>query len=404
MLSKRIAAAGNPDNLEPISRSGLPYRQSYSLVLWVLFIGFVVFLVWASSFKIDQVARTVGEVIAKSRVQIIQSVDGGVLAELNVKEGDSVEAGQVLASLDQTRVLAAVREVEVRLLALKAKAARLRAEVTGQGDLVFSASLQQYPDLIAIEQALYDQRRKGLKEELESLKVAVDLAKEEADLLAELASAGDVNQLEAIRAAQASNEANGKYINRKNKFLEDARIELAETEDEIAQNMPLLTQRKHQLEDSVFKALLPGIVKNVRVTTIGGVLRAGEELMQIIPVGDELVVEAKVLPGDIAQVRPGLEANIRFDPFDYTVFGSVTGIVTYVSADTLKEESSEGKEVFYRVHAVPESYPVVSTINKELEILPGMTAQVDIRTGERTLMNYLLKPLRKTLAESMGEQ
>jgi len=404
MLSERITTAGDPDNQKSISHSGLPYRRSYSLVLWVLFIGFVVFLVWASFFKIDQVARTMGEVIARSRVQIIQSVDGGVLAELNVKEGDSVEAGQVLASLDQTRVLAAVREVEVRLLALKAKAARLRAEVTGQGDLVFSESLQQYPDLIAIEQALYDQRRKGLKEELESLKVAVDLAKEEADLLAELASAGDVNQLEAIRAAQASNEANGKYINRKNKFLEDARIDLAETEDEIAQNMPLLTQRKHQLEDSVFKALLPGIVKNVRVTTIGGVLRAGEELMQIIPVGDELVVEAKVLPGDIAQVRPGLEANIRFDPFDYTVFGSVTGIVTYVSADTLKEESSEGKEVFYRVHAVPVSYPVVSTINKELEILPGMTAQVDIRTGERTLMNYLLKPLRKTLAESLGEQ
>jgi adhesin transport system membrane fusion protein len=147
-----------------------------------------------------------------------------------------------------------------------------------------------------------------------------------------------------------------------------------------------------------------GIVKNIRVTTVGGVLRAGEEIMQIVPVGDELIVEAKVSPTDIARVHAGLPANIRLDPFDYTIHGSVAGQVVYVSADTLKKETGRGEEIHYRVHVKPASNPVLSSTGKTLEILPGMTAQIDIRTGERTLMEYLLKPIRKTLTQSMGER
>jgi adhesin transport system membrane fusion protein len=126
--------------------------------------------------------------------------------------------------------------------------------------------------------------------------------------------------------------------------------------------------------------------------------------MQIVPIDDDLIIEAKIRPADIARIRTGLEANIRFDPFDYTIFGGVTGSVIYVSADTLKEETQRGQEIYYRVHVSSLSNPVTTTTGKTLEILPGMTAQVDIRTGDRTVMNFLLKPIRKTLSESFGER
>lgn len=380
------------------------YRRNYSVVLWVLLLAMIAFGVWSANFRIDQVARATGEVIASSRVQIIQAVDGGVLSTLNVKEGDRVAKGQVLATLDQTRIGAAVKEVDVRLSALKAKATRLRAEVTGSERLVFPPEVQRFPDLMKVESALFEQKKTGLSEELRTLKVAVALAREEAELIKKLAGSGDVNRTEVIRSARALNDAQAQLINRKNKYLEQVSSEWAKAEDEIAQNVQILTQRQQQLADSVFVASLPGIVKNVRVTTLGGVLRGGDELMQIIPVDDELIIEAKISPADIAQVQKGLQATIRFDPFDYTIYGGVIGEVVYVSGDTLKEETGKGEEIYYRVHVTTKTSPVTTTSGRVLEILPGMTAQVDIKTSDRTVLNYLLKPLRKTLSESFGER
>jgi adhesin transport system membrane fusion protein len=404
MLLDSFFAEEGARNRDTVQRLESYYQRRYSPVLWLLLVGLIAFIVWASVFRIDRVARAFGEVIASSRVQIIQSVDGGVLASLNVREGDSVETGQVLAQLDLTRIGAAVKEIDVRLSALRAKATRLRAEVTGMAALEFPVEVLRFPELVQVEQALFAQRRRGLAEELRTLQVAVDLAQEEAALVANLENSGDANRSEVIRAKRALNDADAKLINRNNQFLEEARIELTKVEDAIAQNAQILAQRQQQLDDSTFVALVPGIVKNVRVTTVGGVLRAGEELMQIIPVDDELIVEAKVSPADIAHVRPGLEATVRFDPFDYTIYGGVDGEVVYVSADTLKEDTPRGEEIYYRVHIASTTSPVMTTIGEELEILPGMTAQVDIRTGDRTVMEYLLKPLRKTASEAFGER
>jgi len=394
-----------PDNNQAAVNKLESYHQrNYSLVLWVLLLGLGAFFVWASVFKINQVARASSEVIASSRVQIIQSVDGGVLENLNVREGDRVERGQILASLDQTRIGAEVNEVDARLSALKAKATRLRAEVTDSNSLVFTDDILRFPETVKVERALFKQRRHGLQEELRTLQVAVRLAQEDSDLIANLQSSGDVNRQEGIRAERALNDAEAQLINSRNKYLEQASSDLARAEDEIAQNEQILTQRKQQLADSVFIAKMSGIVKNVRVTTVGGVLGRGEELMQIIPLDDELIIEAKVSPVDIAYIHTGLEAMVRFDPFDYTVFGSVIGEVVYVSADTLKEESGRGEEIYYRVHILAPTNPAITTSGRELDILPGMTAQIDIRTGERTLLEFLLKPLRKTLSESFGER
>ena len=404
MLFSQFFSDDDAANTAAAARLEHYYQRNYSLVLWVLLAGLIAFVAWATEFRIDQVARASGEVIASSRVQIIQAVDGGVLASLNVREGDTVKTGQVLAKLDQTRIGGAVNEIDVRLSALKAKATRLRAEIVGTDTLKFTEDVRRFPDLMSVEKALFMQKKNGLAEELRTLAVGVDLAREEVDLINELANSGDVNRSEVIRAARALNDADAKHVNRKNRYLEEASAELAKTEDEIAQNVHILVQRRQQFADSVFKALVPGIVKNVRVTTIGGVLRSGEELMQIIPMDDELIIEAKVSPADIATVRKGLKATLRFDPFDYTIFGGVVGEVIYVSADTLKEETGNGEERYYRVHIATKSGPVTTTSGRVLEILPGMTAQVDIKTSDRTVMNYLLKPLRKTLAESFGER
>jgi adhesin transport system membrane fusion protein len=381
------------------------HRRRHGWLLGGALLGLVAFVSWAMLFSIDEVAKASGEVVATSRVQVIQAVDGGVLAELLVREGDRVKTGQLLARLNQTRFGASVGETEARLFALKAKVARLQAEVTGQSRLSFSPDLlTRSPETARVEQALFRQRRTGLDEELRTLKVAVALSHKEQMLIEQLQQNGDASGSELLRAQRALNEAEARLVNRQNKFLEDARLELAKAEDDIAQSEQVLTRRRQEQQDSVFTAMLPGIVKNIRVTTVGGVLRAGEEIMQIVPVDEALIVEAKVRPTDIARLRPGLDATIRFDPFDYTIYGGVSGKVIYVSADSLKEETNRGTDIYYRVRVAPQTLPVITTTGRTLEILPGMTAQVDIRTGERSLMDYLLKPLKKTLSDSFGER
>ena len=391
--------------LQQIERLQQAHRGHHRTLLIVLAVAVAAFIVWASVFQIDEVARAGGEVVTSSRVQVIQSVDGGVLNELLVREGDRVAPGQVLARLDQTRFASTVGEIQARLFALNAKVARLRAEVVGRKTLTFPEGLQeQAPETARVERALFEQRRTGLSEELRTLRVAAVLAERELTLVQDLYDDGDASGAELLRAERGLNEAEAKMVNRRNRFLEDARLELTNAEDEIAQNEQLLIRRLEEQANSVFTALVPGIVKNIRVTTLGGVLGPGEELMQIVPIEDELLIESRVSPADIARVEPGLEANIRFDPFDYTVHGAAPGKVIYVSADTLKEKSEQGTMVYYRVHIKPDTSPVRTTTGQILEIVPGMTVNVDIRTGRRSLMNVLLKPLRKTLNESFGER
>ena len=278
-------------------------RPVRSALLWTFVVAFILLLAWAHYYEIDQTTQGMGSVISSSRIQVIQAVDGGVLHALKVKEGDQVRRGQVVAQLDQTRFGASVRELDARLAAMKAQSARLRAEVLGSATVKFPPELHDFPDLVKVQQALFDQKRQGLREELRTLEVAVKLAQEDAELVAQLAKTGDVSRSEVIRSERALNDAEAQLINRKNKYYQEVSTELAKVEDEINQNEQVRTQRNQQLTDSVMRTPVDGIVKNVRVTTQGGVLRAGDELMQIVPLDDKLLIEAKVRPADIAQIR-----------------------------------------------------------------------------------------------------
>jgi adhesin transport system membrane fusion protein len=156
----------------------------------------------------------------------------------------------------------------------------------------------------------------------------------------------------------------------------------------------------------VIRAPVRGIVKNVRVTTRGGVLRPGEELLQIVPADDRLIVEARVRPSDIALLRPGLPVSIKFDAYDYTAYGAVPGKLSYISADTIRDDSRAGEQLYYRVHVetdIPPGAPAETGLRKRLDVMPGMTVTVDIRTGRRSALSYMLKPIRRTLDEAFSE-
>jgi adhesin transport system membrane fusion protein len=192
--------------------------------------------------------------------------------------------------------------------------------------------------------------------------------------------------------------------NKKNKYFQDAQAELNRVEEELAGVQQTLTQRKNQLDQTTLKAPLRGIVKNVRVTTRGGVLRPGEEVMQIVPLEDDLVIEAKVLPTDIAFLKPGLEASVKIDAYDATIYGTLPGTLTYISPDTLTEETRQGSQAYYRVQVRTTGRQFSGRPDADLEIQPGMTALVEIKTGSKTVLQYLTKPVTKTLSEALGER
>lgn len=378
-----------------------------SLLVWLLLIAVAALVWWADRSVIDESTRASGTVIASSRVQVIQSVDGGVLEQLRVHEGDRVRKGDVLAVFDETRTRASLQETEAKFTSQRATLARLQAELNGNEPYFAPELMKRFPGVVQVQETLYQERRKALTAELQSLADVARLARDELAMVERLIATGDASQVELLRARKSVTEAESALANRKNKYVQDVSAELAKVREDYEQVEQQLTQKRQQLANSVVSSPASGIVKNVKFTTLGGVLRAGDELLQVVPVDDQLIVEAKVLPRDIALIRPGLKATIKFDAYDYTIFGIVDGEVTYVSADSMRDESQRSDSpaaTYYRVHVRTTTPGPVTRTGRKIEVLPGMTAQVDIRTGQRTLLNYLLKPITKTLTEAFTER
>jgi adhesin transport system membrane fusion protein len=360
----------------------------------------VIAALWAALAHVEEQIRAPGTVIASSRSQIVQSVDGGTLKALHVKEGDTVKAGDLIAELDPVRFQASSEEIAAKVAALQASIVRGEAELSGR-PLAFGKELARFSDIVQAQSALHRKRLQAQQEELQALEQSAVLAQEELDALTKLAEAGDAGKSEVLRARRQLNDLRAQATNKRNAFRQEAQMELAKARAELAQTEQVYTQRSEALQSTYLRAPMAGVVKNVRLTTRGAVLKAGDELLQIVPSDDPLVIEAKVAPADVAFLRQGLRANVKLDAWDYTLYGALDGRVVYISPDTLEEDLRRDEKPYYRVHVQTNGNAPPG--RKPLDVRPGMTATVEIITGERSIANYLLKPLRRTADEALHE-
>jgi len=362
------------------------------------------FIGWATYAQIDQVSRASGQVIPAGRVQIIQSADGGVIGAINVREGDRVRKGQVLVLLDRVKIAAAVDEGRAKVAALKAMKARIEAELFDRA-LTFPAELKDYPEFTSNQRELFAKRRAAQAQDIAALQSMLRLVREELSMNRPLLAMGDVSRSEVLRLERSVTEIEAQIAGRRNKYLQDLQADYAKADEDLVTAEQTLTQREASLADTQLAAPADGIVKNIRLTTIGGVLRPGDEVLEIVPTGDELIVEAKVSPSDIAYVHLGQEASVKFDAYDSSIYGSAVGRVSYISPDTLSEArpGSPADQTFYRVHIKVDTRSMRQLAGK-VQVQPGMTATSEIITGHNTVLKYLLKPIIKTLDQSMGER
>lgn len=373
-----------------------------SIIIWVTLVIIIVLVTWASFAKIDQVTRAQATVIASARTQEIQATDNGILSELLVKEGDDVKKGDLLAILEEERAKAALDNSATKVAALKARVARLEAEIFDR-PLAFPPEVQKYPEYVQNQTELYNRRRQAITQDVASLEKMLELAKKELAMNEPLLTHGDVSQADVIKLRRQVADIEAQITNKRNKYFEEAQTELTKTQEELESESEQLRDRTQVLEEKRLFAPVDGNVNNIAVTTIGGVVRGGDTIMQLLPTSSDLIVEAKVQPVDIAYVKKGQSASVKLDAYDYSIFGAMNGEVIYISSDTLMEKTPQGEKPYYRVQ-IRIAGAQVSARQDEIIIKPGMTASVDIKAMERTVLSYLTKPLVKTLSEGLGER
>ena len=370
------------------------------LTMWVAMLGLVVLTVWAGVTEIDQVKRAQGQIIASDRTQVIQAVDGGVLRELLVQEGQEVKAGQLLASFEKTRARAALDDTQGKVMALRITLARLRAEVYGQ-KLVFEPVMLSYKALVENQTNLYNRRKTAFTEDIQALRKVLGVLLEENAMITKLEATGDVSQADILRSRRQIADLEAQITTRHNKFFQDAQAEMTKAQEDLNAQTEALNDRTQLLEQTDMNAPSPGLVKSIRVTTLGGVVRAGDVVMELLPTQSGLVLEAKVYPGDIAFISVGQSANVKLDAFDSSIYGGFKGEVVYVSPDTLTEETQRGPQPYYRVHVRIGEKDFDNEKAKRMDVRPGMTAQVDLVVAKRSVLSYLVNPVSKVLSQAL---
>ncbi len=379
-----------------------PNTSKARLIIWVALITIIVLVTWAAFAKIDQVTRATATVIASARTQDIQASEGGVLTELLVKEGQEVKKDQLLLVLEEERAKASVDNSASKVAALQAKISRLEAEIFDK-PLTFSDSAKKYPEYIENQTELYNRRKLAINQDVASLQNMLSLAKQELSLNEPLLQHGDVSQADVIKLRRQVADIEAQINNKRNKYFEEAQAEMTKAQEDLQAEQEQLRDRSQVLQEKRLYAPTDGKVNNINVTTIGGVVKPGEIIMELLPTGGDLVVEAKVRPADIAYVKEGQKASVKLDAYDYSIFGAMQGEVIYISPDTLKEQTQKGEESYYRVQ-IRIGDAEYADRAKEIVIRPGMTATVDIKAQERTVLSYLTKPITKTLSEGLGER
>lgn len=376
--------------------------------LWVIVfataavLGFLLWSLWA---ELDQITRARGQVIPTGRVQTVQAAAEGVITQILVREGDRVEKGQLLVSLDQVKAGAAVEEGRARVAALKATMSRIEAELFNK-PLTFPADVEAFPELVANQRMLFARRRQALNADISALSSQLSLARQELELNRPLVATGDIARAEILRLQRNVSDLSGQISSRRSRYLEELQTEYARTQEELTTAQQALTQRADDLGNAELRAPAAGLVSNLKVSTVGGVVRPGDEVMQIVPAGAQLIVEARVSPAEIAFIRRGQTASVKFDAYDSAVYGGAEGEVIFVSPDTTTApREGGGQESFYRVQLAADTATMrPKTPGERIVIQPGMTATAEIKTGSTTVFRYLTKPILKTTSESMTER
>jgi multidrug efflux pump subunit AcrA (membrane-fusion protein) len=401
-------------------------RQRAVVVLVAVIILMVGVVAWASVMQIETRSQAMGQVIASERTQVIQASVDGVMAKLLVREGETVQRNQLLAVLEQTQAQAAVNESSGKVAALQAAIVRYEAELQdiqssatpdtaragvarqrlrSTGQLEFPKQLQAFPDFIRNQTELYERRRRSLLEELAVLGRLRDNVHEELRMSEPLLKTGDISRVEILRLQKQVAELEGQIINRRNKYFQDAQTELTRVQEELRSQQQSLTDRSVNFNRTEIRTPAAGVVRNIRITTRGARVRPGDIMLDLLPTDGELVLEAKLKPGDIGHVAVGQPATVKLDAWDYSIYGMLDGDVIYISPDALNEDTRAGEQIYYRIRIrIRPDSRLRDRTGKTIEVQSGMTGQIDIRTGGQTVLTYLTKPVTKTLHQSFHER
>ncbi|SBS31573.1 Type I secretion system membrane fusion protein PrsE [Marinomonas spartinae] len=415
------------------------------IILWVIFIFLVVAVIWADHTTLDERTVGVGTVIPSQQVQQIQNLEGGILKTIDTQVGATVKKGQILMTIDNSTALSSLREQEVESTNLYASSVRLQAEVDGKKPVFSQSFAEKYPNLVAREMDLYttqieslkankqvfqqqvDQKKQEIieqKAKLENLKQSYKLSSEELTLTRPAFKQGAVSRVELLqlerdvnkiqgdleatelaipRAHSALKEAQNKLVESDAKFMSDAQEQLNKVQSKLDQ----LRQANFSLQDKVsrtqVRSPVNGIVKQIQINTIGGVVKPGMDLIDIVPIDDTLLIEAKVKPKDIGFIKPGLPAMVKLTAYDFSIYGGLKAHVETISADTIVDKDDREGRSYYLVR-VRTNHNYLGTAKNPLPIIPGMQATVDIITGKKTLLQYLFKPILKAKQNALHER
>lgn len=389
---------GTKRHHRPLSENTLPRS---TLLVWSLALMLLCFTLWANFYTLDEVTTGTGKVIPSAHEQIVQSLEGGIVHSIDVREGEVVERGQRLAQLDRTKTESGVQESQSRLHAALATAARLTAQINGT-PLTFPADLDDEPELVKSETELYNSSRNSLEKQLSGLKQGVALIRRELSMTVPLVKQGAASDVEVLRLQRQINEMESKATDLETQYHVRAGEELAKANAEIETQRSVVLGRKDSLNRLEFFSPVKGIVKNIDVNTVGGVIPPNGKLMTLVPIDDQMLVEAQISPRDVAFIHPGQKAKVKITAYDYSIYGSFDGEVTTISPDTIQDEVRRDV-YYYRVNIKTNANYLENKHHEKFYIFPGMIATVDIKTGNKSILDYLLKPLNK-MNEAMRER
>ena len=374
--------------------------------LWTIRIAaasIVLFLCWASVASLDRIVRGSGKVVPSSKAQVIQSLEGGILDEILVWEGKVVEKDEVLARLSDAKFDGSFRELESEVLALKARIFRLEKEQSFSETLDLPGEFWTKDRNVAhSETEFFKARRAEYLSAREALENAIGLSEQRVKILTKLTREKLAPELDLLNAQEAFGEADANLKSLESDYRTSRSEEYAEALTELKKLEAALDVRADQLDRTVLEAPTRAIVNEIMITTIGGVAPPGEPILELTPLDDDLRIEARISPKDVAFVRPDMSATIKLTAFDYTIYGSLKGNVIHVSSDTFEDETQRDAPPYYKV-LVSVSADALEKAHPDIEIRPGMIADAELHVGSRTVLQYLLKPIFKTSKTAFRE-